>query len=238
MLIPGAHGRSWRFLASGVLGSDDNSTYLEEARRSLQAQLEEQTTNRAKQPAWGASASCAGHVAGSRFSEDGAGGPKKAAFPTPLCPVYVDHDRSSHAERLLLLDLLQRAGESDGEKVDIDTFPSVQYLLRLARNKPGQCRHEIRLCTSAAELDSAYEAGAVAATLDIQAAQLKGKPNRITVGTIAQIVRSDYEVGQWYYLDHHHAHALLGFYDSPFQSALIISYDGEGIPGLLLGDSI
>ncbi|CAE7779408.1 unnamed protein product, partial [Symbiodinium sp. CCMP2456] len=42
-------------------------------------------------PAWGASASCAGHTAGSRFSEDGAGGPKKAAFPTPLCPVYVDH---------------------------------------------------------------------------------------------------------------------------------------------------
>eukprot|EP00439_Symbiodinium_sp_Y106_P055202 s940_g7.t1 len=80
-------------------------------------------------PAWGASAQCAGHVAGSRFSEDGASGPKKAASPTPLCPVYVDHDRSSHAERLLLLDLLQRAGESDGEKAFAETPSSVFRVL-------------------------------------------------------------------------------------------------------------
>jgi carbamoyltransferase len=33
------------------------------------------------------------------------------------------------------------------------------------------------------------------------------------------------------YADHHHAHAALGFYDSPFRRAFILSYDGGGSDG-------
>ena len=33
------------------------------------------------------------------------------------------------------------------------------------------------------------------------------------------------------YADHHHAHAALGFWDSPFQEAFIFSYDGGGRDG-------
>ena len=36
---------------------------------------------------------------------------------------------------------------------------------------------------------------------------------------------------RWVTVDHHVAHAALGFYDSPFQRALVLSYDGGGNDG-------
>merc|ERR1712048_682633 len=39
------------------------------------------------------------------------------------------------------------------------------------------------------------------------------------------------KVARWRHVDHHRAHALLGFYSSPFRSALILSYDGGGNDG-------
>lgn len=36
---------------------------------------------------------------------------------------------------------------------------------------------------------------------------------------------------RWIAVDHHLCHATLGFYDSPFQNALILSYDGGGNDG-------
>ncbi|CAJ1409331.1 unnamed protein product [Effrenium voratum] len=39
------------------------------------------------------------------------------------------------------------------------------------------------------------------------------------------------EVDQWEFVDHHKAHAALGFYASPFRSALVVSYDGGGNDG-------
>ena len=36
---------------------------------------------------------------------------------------------------------------------------------------------------------------------------------------------------RWVTVDHHLAHAALGFYDSPFQRALVLSYDGGGNDG-------
>ncbi|EDV25487.1 uncharacterized protein TRIADDRAFT_55626 [Trichoplax adhaerens] len=39
------------------------------------------------------------------------------------------------------------------------------------------------------------------------------------------------ECDKWIAVDHHLCHATLGFYDSPFQNALILSYDGGGNDG-------
>ena len=39
------------------------------------------------------------------------------------------------------------------------------------------------------------------------------------------------EVERWVEVDHHMAHAALGFYASPFRSALVVSYDGGGNDG-------
>eukprot|EP00438_Fugacium_kawagutii_P002062 Skav212343 [mRNA] locus=scaffold1488:238591:240732:+ [translate_table: standard] len=36
----------------------------------------------------------------------------------------------------------------------------------------------------------------------------------------------------WRFANHHHAHALLGFYTSPYRSAIIMSYDGGGNDGV------
>ena len=36
---------------------------------------------------------------------------------------------------------------------------------------------------------------------------------------------------RWITVDHHLAHAALGFYDSPFNKSLIFSYDGGGNDG-------
>ena len=36
---------------------------------------------------------------------------------------------------------------------------------------------------------------------------------------------------QWRWVHHHEAHALLGFLSSPFQRALVVSYDGGGDDG-------
>jgi len=38
-------------------------------------------------------------------------------------------------------------------------------------------------------------------------------------------------VREWHYVEHHKAHAALGFYDSPFQSAAVFSIDGGGNDG-------
>ncbi|OLP99604.1 Nodulation protein U [Symbiodinium microadriaticum] len=40
-----------------------------------------------------------------------------------------------------------------------------------------------------------------------------------------------FSVREWRLLDHHHAHALIGYFDLQFPSALIVSYDGEGNDG-------
>ena len=39
------------------------------------------------------------------------------------------------------------------------------------------------------------------------------------------------QVKQWRWVHHHEAHALLGFLSSPFQRALVVSYDGGGDDG-------
>ena len=38
---------------------------------------------------------------------------------------------------------------------------------------------------------------------------------------------------EWHYAEHHRAHASLGFYDSPYASAVVLSYDGGGNDGHL-----
>lgn len=40
-----------------------------------------------------------------------------------------------------------------------------------------------------------------------------------------------FTVKQWRWTHHHEAHALLGFLASPFQRALVVSYDGGGDDG-------
>ena len=42
---------------------------------------------------------------------------------------------------------------------------------------------------------------------------------------------SGWPVAHWVTVDHHLAHAALGFYDSPFARALVFSYDGAGNDG-------
>ena len=42
-----------------------------------------------------------------------------------------------------------------------------------------------------------------------------------------------FPVKQWRLVDHHEAHARMSFFDSPFQQALILSYDGGGNDGLM-----
>eukprot|EP00933_Yihiella_yeosuensis_P030793 TRINITY_DN24362_c0_g1_i8.p1 TRINITY_DN24362_c0_g1~~TRINITY_DN24362_c0_g1_i8.p1 ORF type:complete len:670 (+),score=99.67 TRINITY_DN24362_c0_g1_i8:273-2012(+) len=48
---------------------------------------------------------------------------------------------------------------------------------------------------------------------------------------IAQVVEEVFTVRRWRGVHHHEAHALLGYYASPFNSALIVSYDGGGDDG-------
>ena len=40
-----------------------------------------------------------------------------------------------------------------------------------------------------------------------------------------------YTVKQWRWVHHHEEHALMGFFSSPFQRALVLSYDGGGDDG-------
>ena len=46
-----------------------------------------------------------------------------------------------------------------------------------------------------------------------------------------QVLRQVFHASSWVAVDHHHAHAALGFYGSSFRSALILSYDGGGNDG-------
>lgn len=48
---------------------------------------------------------------------------------------------------------------------------------------------------------------------------------------VPQIVEEVFTVKQWRWTHHHEAHALLGFLASPFQRALVVSYDGGGDDG-------
>ena len=41
-----------------------------------------------------------------------------------------------------------------------------------------------------------------------------------------------FAVRQWRLVDHHEAHARMGFYSSPFTSAMVVSYDGGGNDGV------
>jgi len=45
------------------------------------------------------------------------------------------------------------------------------------------------------------------------------------------IVEELFHVERWTWVDHHEAHARAGFFQSPFRSALIVSYDGGGNDG-------
>ena len=47
------------------------------------------------------------------------------------------------------------------------------------------------------------------------------------IHAVAQVM----QVKQWRWVHHHEAHALLGFLSSPFQRALVVSYDGGGDDG-------
>lgn len=38
-------------------------------------------------------------------------------------------------------------------------------------------------------------------------------------------------MARWVFVDHHVSHAVAGFHDSPFDSALVFSYDGGGNDG-------
>lgn len=49
--------------------------------------------------------------------------------------------------------------------------------------------------------------------------------------TQVALLQSLVEAKQWVTVDHHLSHAALGFYDSPFKHALILSYDGGGNDG-------
>ncbi|XP_065064830.1 nodulation protein U-like isoform X2 [Rhopilema esculentum] len=49
--------------------------------------------------------------------------------------------------------------------------------------------------------------------------------------TQVEILSSLVKAKRWVTVDHHLAHAALGFYDSPFKSALVFSYDGGGNDG-------
>jgi len=44
-------------------------------------------------------------------------------------------------------------------------------------------------------------------------------------------VEKVFTVKQWRWVHHHEAHALMGFFSSPFQRALVLSYDGGGDDG-------
>lgn len=48
---------------------------------------------------------------------------------------------------------------------------------------------------------------------------------------IPSVVEEVFEIKQWRHVHHHEAHALLGYYASPFSSALVVSYDGGGDDG-------
>ncbi|XP_071509710.1 uncharacterized protein sll1178-like [Diadema antillarum] len=45
------------------------------------------------------------------------------------------------------------------------------------------------------------------------------------------VLQSLVQAKKWVAVDHHNCHTALGFYDSPFNSALILSYDGGGNDG-------
>ncbi len=46
-----------------------------------------------------------------------------------------------------------------------------------------------------------------------------------------EILQGLFRADRWHEVDHHHAHAAIGFYDSRCETALIISYDGGGNDG-------
>ena len=46
------------------------------------------------------------------------------------------------------------------------------------------------------------------------------------------VVESVFSVGQWRNVNHHEAHALMGYFASPFRSAFVLSYDGGGNDGV------
>ena len=49
---------------------------------------------------------------------------------------------------------------------------------------------------------------------------------------LPHIVERVFEVGEWRNVNHHEAHALMGYFASPFRSAFILSYDGGGNDGV------
>ena len=51
------------------------------------------------------------------------------------------------------------------------------------------------------------------------------------ISDLPRIVEKFFHVERWSSMDHHEAHARLGFHASPFQSALILSYDAGGNDG-------
>lgn len=54
------------------------------------------------------------------------------------------------------------------------------------------------------------------------------EPGHPHVQAMQRVVRAQ----RWLTYDHHEAHAMLGFYDSPFETALVASFDGGGNDGL------
>lgn len=48
---------------------------------------------------------------------------------------------------------------------------------------------------------------------------------------LEKLVEEVFDVETWLACDHHEAHARLGFFASPFASALVVSYDGGGNDG-------
>lgn len=49
--------------------------------------------------------------------------------------------------------------------------------------------------------------------------------------TFPLVVEKVFKVRRWCFVDHHHAHALLGVHGAPFRSSLVVSFDGVGNDG-------
>eukprot|EP00746_Dinoflagellata_sp_MGD_P078995 gnl/MRDRNA2_/MRDRNA2_31557_c0_seq1.p1 gnl/MRDRNA2_/MRDRNA2_31557_c0~~gnl/MRDRNA2_/MRDRNA2_31557_c0_seq1.p1 ORF type:complete len:681 (-),score=100.96 gnl/MRDRNA2_/MRDRNA2_31557_c0_seq1:265-2307(-) len=47
-----------------------------------------------------------------------------------------------------------------------------------------------------------------------------------------ELIEAEVTIENWRFVDHHLAHALIGYYASPFRSALVVSYDGGGNDGV------
>ncbi|CAJ1440188.1 unnamed protein product [Effrenium voratum] len=113
--------------------------------------------------------------------------------------------------------------------LELERLFGVRYFwppLEASRGIWLQALHAVRQRCSCESLPASFDYGAVVL--------FSGDPftDRLEYSRLPLIVQEVFAVRQWRLVDHHEAHARMGFYSSPFTSAMVVSYDGGGNDGV------